>query len=449
MSTENLEQKIQRIGGPVRMLRDWPHGPFKSQYPPAHSNWQDEQRAVFSSAVIFDQSHHMTDVVFRGPDVNRLLRDVGTNSFATWGRDKAKHLVVCNPDGYMIGTAVLFGLENDRASLVGPAAAADWVQYQAETGGYDVAVTRDERTHDNPGARKNYRYEIGGPTAWQILEKVNGGHIPPVKFFNMTELTIAGRRVRGLFHTVIGTPGSDSKGMEIFGPREDEPAVLDALLEAGQEFGLVRAGGITYYSTSMETGYPAQPTPAVYSGDGLRPYREWLPGDWYEGKLSVGGSFASEDIADYYVTPYDFGYGHLVKFDHDFIGRDALEQHAQQAHRKKVWLRWDNEDVARVYASSLFDGERRAKFLDTPIGRYARVQCDSVFSGDRMVGISTMCAYTVNSGGWFSVGFVDEADAVDGSEVSILWGEENGGTGKRNVERHTQTTIRATVRTAR
>ncbi|HLU56139.1 MAG TPA: aminomethyl transferase family protein [Pseudonocardia sp.] len=449
MTRESLEAKIQRIGDPIRMLRHSPHGPYKMKYPPVHSNWQEEQQAIRKTAVLFDQSHHMTDVYFRGPDVTRLLSETGTNSFATYGRDKAKHMVVCNPDGLMIGTAVLFGLEKEEAVLVGPAGAANWVQYQAETGGYDVEVHRDERTEDNPGRRRVFRYEIGGPQAWNILEKVNGGPIPPVKFFTMTELTIAGHPVRGLFHTVIGDPGSDSKGMEIFGPVEHGPAVLDALLTAGEEFGLVRAGGLAYYSGSIETGYPAQPTPAIYTGEWLKAYREWLPGDWYEGKLSVGGSYASDDVEDYYVSPYDFGYGHLVRFDHDFIGREALEEHATRPHRKKVWLIWNDDDVVDIYRRSLFATKDRPKYLDTPLGRYARVHHDAVLAGDRLVGISTQCTYTVNFGSWFSAAFVDEADAKDGADVTLLWGEENGGTAKRNVEPHVQTPIRATIRTSR
>lgn len=449
MPTESLEEKIERVGGPVRMLRDSPHGPFKSQYPPVHSNWQNEQRAIIDTAVLFDQSHHMTDVYFTGPDVTRLLSETGTNSFATWGRNKAKQLAVCNDDGDMIGSAVLFGLEKERASLVGPAAAANWVQYRAETEGYDVEVMRDERTHDNAGRRLSYRYEIGGPLAWQILEKANGGPLEPTKFFTMTELNLGGHRVRALVHTVIGTPGSDSKGMEVFGPIDEGPAVLDALLSAGEEFGLVRAGGLAYYTGSIETGYAAQPVPAIYSSETMKAYRQWLTADGYEGKLSLGGSLACDNIEDYYVTPYEFGFGHVVKFDHDFVGRAALQRRSELPRRKKVWLRWNHEDVTRVYASSLFDGEHRAKFLDTPLGRYARVQADVVLRGERSVGISTLCAYTVNTGSWLSVGFVDEVDAVDGAEVSILWGEEGGGTAKRNVERHVQTTIRATLRTQR
>lgn len=445
MTAESLESKIRRVGSPLRMLRESNGKRFKFPYPDQHTSWQDEQAAWTKTATLFDQSHHMTDVYFKGPDVKRLLTDTGTNSFSTFGRDRAKHLVVCNEDGHMIGTCVLFGLKEDEVNLVGPAAAANWIQYQAETGGYDVEVIRDERTADNSGRRLTFRYEIEGPLAWDILEKAHGGKIEQVKFFHMTDLTLGGVPIRALSHTMAGVPGAQSMGLEFWGPIEDEQRCLDAILSAGQEFGLVRGGALAYYTGGVESGYMAQPTAAVYTRDHMKAYREWLPGDGYEGKLSIGGSFHSDDVEDYYVTPYDFGYGHLVKFDHDFIGRIALEKVADQPHRKKVWLRWNDEDVTRVYASSLFGGENRAKYLETPLARYARVHADAVYAGDDLVGVSTLCGYTVNAGAWLSAAVVDETHARNGSELSLLWGEENGGTAKESVERHVQTTIRATV----
>lgn len=449
--SESLQDKIERIGDPLKMLRDSPSKRFKFPYPDQHSNWQDEQEAWMKTAVLFDQSHHMTDVYFRGPDVVKLLSDTGTNSFATFGRNKAKHFVACNYEGQIIGTAVLFGLEDDEVSLVGPAAAANWVQYHAETGGYDVEVVRDERTADrnrDSGPRLTCRYEIEGPNAWKIIEKASGAPVEPFKFFSMGELTIGGCEVRALSHTMVGIPGSDAMGLEIQGAIADDAAILEALLSAGEEFGLKRGGALAYYTGSVESGYMAQPTAAVYSDDRMKAYREWLPGDWYEGSLSIGGSYRGKTVEDYYVTPWDFGYEHLVKFDHDFIGREALEQRAKEPARKKVWLRWNDDDVARVYASCLFGGEQRAKFLETPLPRYARVMCDEVRVDDRLVGISTLTGYTVNAGAWLSVAVVDEADARDGQEVAITWGEENGGTAKLTVEKHVQTPIRATISTS-
>jgi glycine cleavage system aminomethyltransferase T len=451
MSSESLESKLRRSGNPVQMLRNSPTKRFKFDYPDQYGNWQSEQRGWATTATLFDQSHHMTDVYMEGPDVDRLLIATGTNSFKTWGPNKAKHLVTCTPEGKMIGTAVLFGLEKNRVNVVGPAAAANWISYQSEIGGYDVKITRDERTADQPpgGNRQTFRFEVEGPAVPKILEKANGGPLEPVKFFGMTTIKLAGIEVRALSHTMAGVPGSESMGFEIWGPVEHRQACWDALLKAGEEFGMVLGGALAYYTGAVESGYAAQPTPGIYSDPDLRGYREWLPANGYEGKLSIGGSYNRENIEDYYVTPYDFGYGHLVKFDHDFIGREALEKAANEPHRQKVWLRWNDDDVQRVYASSLFDGEKRAKFLETPLAREARVLHDAVHAKDgKFIGISTLRGYTGNVGSWLSTTFVDADQAVDGSEVTLLWGEENGGTAKQTVERHVQTEIRATIHTS-
>jgi syringate O-demethylase len=44
-----------------------------------------------------------------------------------------------------------------------------------------------------------------------------------------------------------------------------------------------------------------------------------------------------------------------------------------------------------------------------------------------------------------SLGYVDVEDAEPGTEVTLIWGEEGGGSKKPVVERHVQTEIRATV----
>jgi glycine cleavage system aminomethyltransferase T len=236
-------------------------------------------------------------------------------------------------------------------------------------------------------------------------------------------------------------------GLEMFGPADDGPAVLDALLEAGAEFGLRQGGSLAYSTTALESGWIGLPVPAIYTGARMKPYRKWLGADSLEASSSIGGSFASDDIEDYYVTPWDLGYGRVVKFDHDFIARAALEKLAGQPHRRKVWLRWNNDDVSRVFASSLFDRDHRAKYLSVPHGIYATWQWDKVLMGDRVVGMSGKTGYTVNIGSWASLAMIDEADARDGAEVTLVWGEEDGGSAKPSVERHVQTNIRATVST--
>src|SRR3546814_2422805 len=116
-------------------------------------------------------------------------------------------------------------------------------------------------------------------------------------------------------------------------------------------------------------------------------------------------------------------------------------------HATKVWLRWNPEDCGRVLADSLFKryGGGRTKYMAQPFTEYALSENDLVTVGGKPVGRSTYCSYTVNIGGFASIGILDEAQAVDGTEVVITWGEPGGGTSKPGVERHEQTEIRAIV----
>jgi vanillate/3-O-methylgallate O-demethylase len=57
----------------------------------------------------------------------------------------------------------------------------------------------------------------------------------------------------------------------------------------------------------------------------MKGFREWLGADSYEATGSIGGSFVSDNIEDYYLNPWELGYGSFVKSDHEFHGREALE----------------------------------------------------------------------------------------------------------------------------
>ena len=439
MTTQSLEQKIKEAGNPVTMLRNSQAGAYVFPIAPEFSNWRDEQEAWRKTAILFDQSYHMTDLYVQGPDTVRLLSDLGVNSFQGFKRDKAKQFVACNHDGYVIGDGVLFALEDDKVVLVGRPPISNWVHFNAVTGGYNVKVERDERSLANPMQRKLYRFEVQGPNAWKILEKVHGGPIPDIKFFAMGEINIAGRKVRCLKHGMSGAPG-----LELWGPKEEGDEIRATLLEAGKEFGL-RAGGARAYSTvAIESGWVPSPMPAIYTGEKLRPYREWLTANSFEANASLGGSMVSDNIEDYYLTPYDLGYGGFTKFDHDFIGRAALEKMAEKPHRKKVTLTWNSNDVIRIF-STMFLAENRAKYMDMPASHYATLPYDKIMVDGKQVGISTYPVYTANGRVWISLSMVDADFSATGTEVTVVWGEPDGGSSKPVVERHVQTTVRATV----
>jgi len=198
-----------------------------------------------------------------------------------------------------------------------------------------------------------------------------------------------------------------------------------------------------YATNTLESGWIPCPLPAVFTGDAMKPYREWLPADGYEGTGSLGGSFYSDDIEDYYLTPHDLGYWPFVRFDHDFVGRDALEAMADEPKRRKVTLAWNGEDVAHAMGT-LFEAGDAAKYIDLPLSNYATWPYDRVMHGDRTVGVSTFSGYSYNERSMLSLAMVD-LDIEPGAEVVLVWGEENGGSSKPVVERHVQTEIRAVV----
>jgi len=438
----NLQELIDSQPGVVHMLRNAQLGPnVYPGVPPEFTNWRDEQAAWQNACVMFDLSYHMVDLTLTGPDALKLLKDLGFNTFEGFEVNHAKQFAPCNHEGFIIGDVILLYLADQTFSLVGRAPAINWVCYHAEKGGYDVKCDVDERlaVRKDPTRRNDYRVQLQGPNAMKTMEKILGGPPPKVKFFHMATLDIAGKQVHALRHGMAGQPG-----FELFGPWDDKPAVVEAILRAGEEFGLRRVGGRAYSSNTLESGWIPSPLPAIYSGKGMEEYCKWLPTSAYEANASIGGSFVSDNVDDYYFTPYDIGYGGFVKFDHDFIGREALEQKKAGPHRHKVTLAIETDDVLRAIGSQFQKGDR-ARFMEWPSAVYSMHPYDAVMANGKAAGVSTWFGYSSNARKMLSLAMLGEEFAEPGTEVTLIWGEENGGTTKPVVENHVQFELRAIV----
>jgi glycine cleavage system aminomethyltransferase T len=441
MMAKNLEELLQTKKNIADFLRNQQTGPNVYPGVPAeYTNWRDEQQAWQNTCVLFNQSYHMADLAVEGPDALKLLSRLSMNSFKNFEPNKAKQFAPCSPDGYIIGDVILFYLAENKFNLVGRAPALNWVTYHAQTGKYDVKVELDQRSAlRTDGRRKSYRFQVQGPNAMKVIAKVIGKTPPELKFFNMTTLTITGKTVRALRHGMAGQPG-----WELFGPWDEGEAVREAIVKAGEEFGLRLVGARAYSSNALESGWIPSPLPAVYTGASMKAYREWLPATGYEAAASIGGSFYSQNIEDYYFTPWDMAYDGFMKFDHDFIGREALEKMSNKQHRKKVTLALDNGDVTRVLGSA-FQKHNRAKFIDWPSAVYTMHPFDRVVVDGKTAGVSTWIGYTANEGKMLTLAVLDAEHAEPGTEVIFVWGEQDGGSAKPTVERHMQSYMRATV----
>jgi glycine cleavage system aminomethyltransferase T len=440
--TQSLQSLLDGTSDIVELLRNHQVGPNVYPGVPAEfSNWRDEQQAWAETCVLFNQSYHMAELMVEGPGAFEFLNGLGINSFKGFAVGKAKQFVPVTQYGHVIGDVILFYLAENTFNLVGRAPTLNWLMFHGQ-GRKDVTLTYDERTaaRPDPENRRHYRYQVQGPNSNQVIEAATGKPAPELKFFNMCWMEIGGKQVRALRHGMAGQPG-----YELMGPWAERDAVHAALVEAGSKFGMALVGGRTYSSNTLESGWIPSPLPAIYTGELLRPYREWLSANHYESRCSIGGSYVPGSVEGYYLTPWDLGYGPFVKFDHDFIGREALEKMAAGPHRRKVTIALDDASVSEAIYGQFGKGELRPKFMEFPSAVYSMHPFDRVEKDGKLVGLSTWIGYTANEGKMLTLAIVDEAVAEPGTEIDFIWGEPDGGTSKPTVEKHRQITIKGVV----
>jgi vanillate/3-O-methylgallate O-demethylase len=235
-------------------------------------------------------------------------------------------------------------------------------------------------------------------------------------------------------------------GLEIWGPYADKHYIQTAIVQAAKDAGvdLRLVGARAYSSNTLESGWIPSPLPGIYTGDGMmQQYRDWLGADSYEAVGSIGGSLVSDNIEDYYVTPFELGYDFYIGWKKDdFIGKAALEAMREGPNRHKVTLEWNREDVLKVIASCFEEG-LAYKWIDFPQPNYASSNADELLKDGKRVGMSMFNGYSYNERACLSLAVVDASVKV-GDVLVLKWGEANN-SGKTAIEPHKQAEIRVKV----
>ncbi|MDR9483900.1 MAG: aminomethyl transferase family protein [Sediminimonas sp.] len=443
----SLTSALQEAGNAAQMLRNSQIGMYV--YPvvtPEFSNWRVEQESWRQSAVLFDQSHHMDELIVEGPEATEFLSHHGINSFANFNLNRAKHFVPVTPNGHVIGDHIIFREREDKYVLVGRAPTSNWLMFAASWGKWNVRLRYDPRSTSRPEGervlREHYRFQIQGPEAPKIFEQMNGGPVPDIKFFHVDWINVGSKKVRALRHGMSGAPG-----LEVWGPYKDKDYIHSTILQAARDVGvnLVQCGSRAYSTNTVESGWIPSPLPGIYTGEGmLADYRDWLGADSYEAAGAIGGSFVSNNIEDYYVNPFELGYDFYIGWKKDdFVGKSALQQMKNSPkNRKKVTFEWNREDVLKVIASAFEEGIPY-KWIDFPQPNYASSSADMIMQDDKMVGMSMFNGYSYNERSVLSLGVVDQSVQV-GDVLTLRWGEPEP-TAKTSTERHKQAEIRVRV----
>jgi glycine cleavage system aminomethyltransferase T len=408
----SLQDGIDKAGSPMKLVWQQNPAPWNPEnIDPEYVGWREEQRAWHDSVSLSDVSHHMFDTFIAGPDATRLLSDVSANNYENFAVGQAKQFVPVTGKGNIITDGILARTAEQEYTLSGIPAAQNWVKYHGEKGGYDVGFSTDPSTAYRGGRDPRlFRYQVQGPQARALVQAVFGGPLPPAKFFHSVPVTLDGRAFAALRHNMAG-----QDGYEFIGQWEHAAFVKDTLLTAGEKFGLVRVGALAYASASVESGWIPSPVPAIYTDPELADYRTWLPLFGIEGQRPLDGSFYSDSIEDYYVSPWELGYGRSISFNHDFIGRDALRAARETAPRAKVTLVLDADDVSGVL------GRDHGYYLT-----YARHRVELANGNGDLIGLTHQTATLDTAGTILALTLISKEHAAPGTQVTVTWGEHPG-----------------------
>jgi vanillate/3-O-methylgallate O-demethylase len=254
--------------------------------------------------------------------------------------------------------------------------------------------------------------------------------IRDIGFMRFRTIHIKGRDVIALRQGMAG-----ELGYELQGPQEYAREIYDAILEAGQEFGIRRLGRRTVMINHLEACFPtgmwhylnAMIGMDMEEPSGGQPKNSGNS-SWLTPKLT--GSFEGKDISDYFRSPVELGWTRNIKFDHEFTGRKALEAEVANPKRTIVTLEFNSDDMIDVYASLFRQGEPY-DFMDVPHQAKWVVWADQVLKDGRLIGVSSVPGYSYFFRKIISLTYIDVKYSKPGTKVAIVWG--NPGTPQKHI----------------
>ena len=377
------------------------------------TDWRDETMAGKRSCSIHASLNPQPTFRIRGPEALKFLSDVCVNDFTNFPTGRAKHAIMCNEDGFDMGDGVLLRLGEDE--FISYEMGANYIAYMFEQGKYDAVG------EDLTGTM--FLYQIAGPRSLEVLEAATGDDLHDIRFAHCRASSVDGMEVNVLR---VGMPGT--LAYELHGKAEDGLAVYNAVLKAGEPFGIRRLGFRAYLMQHTEGGFPQAfnhfPHPWL-EDEGFLKYLE---------KIGIRSRYTDvckgsmgPDIRLRYRNPVELGWGKMINFNHDFVGRKALEKEVAVPSRAMVTLVWNPEDIIDVCASKFRPGEPYAS-MDNPYERFVdgagwAYYADQVLKDGRLIGISSGRTLSYNYHQMLSLCSIDVEHGELGTEVIVLWGE--------------------------
>ncbi len=387
-----------------------------------YTNWRDETISWKTTAYLHAGLNPTDTYRLKGSDVIKFLSRVCATNFDIFPVGRIKHGLVVDEKGRIVQDGVLVRTAEDEVMTYWMVPMLNYYLDTKKFGDFDV--TGEIMTG------KVFLFQIGGPVSIDIVERASGMDLRDLKFLRSVEGTIAGKPVRILRIGMAGTIA-----YEVHGAIEDAHEVYNALYEAGKPLGIRRLGSHCYPMNHAENGFPQYGVHFMEpksENEDLMNYLKTTPGMEFHvftaTAMNPQGSAADEPSL-FYHNPFEFGWGKMIHFDHEFVGKEALEKIKTENKRGMVTLEWNVDDVAEVYASQ-FKDEEPYKYIDTPTDLNFWPDMTGAVFHDRVLnekGENIGVSFGRQNSAYFhrmiSICCLDTKYAELGTEVYVLWGD--------------------------
>ena len=269
--------------------------------PVRYSSDLDEHHTVRRAVGMFDVSH-MGEFRVRGPQALDLIQRVTSNDASKLAPGKAQYSCLPNEQGGIVDDLLVYMLAEEDYLLVVNASNIDkdwaWIQ-QFNTAGAEMQNISDEMS----------LFAVQGPKATSALQSLTDADLSAIPYYSFLQGTFAGAP-----DVIISATGyTGAGGFELYVPNQYAKQVWDAVMTAGQPYGLKPIG--------------------LGARDTLR--------------LEMGYCLYGNDITDT-TSPLEAGLGWITKFTKDFTNSDSLKaQKEAGVERKLVGFLMDGPGIPR------------------------------------------------------------------------------------------------------
>lgn len=376
--------------------------PFAEPY--EYTSWREEQLSWETTCYIHGNLNPSPTYRISGPEAKDFLAKYCVNTFENFPVGTGKHGFVCAPDGNIMSDGCLTRTGENEYITYWMMALAMFAQQDGTN--YDMSF-------EDISAQRAL-LQVAGPKSLQTIEKAFQQDLHDLKFNHLRTIEFEGIPIEVYRMGMGGT-----LAYELHLPIEFSPRIYDTIYQAGKEFGIKRLGFFTYI---MQHGMNGCAQFGAHFG---------VPG--FTTTKDVAGSMADMPFEVFFHNPYEIGQGACVKYDHEFIGKEALLV-AKDNHRVMVSLEWDADDVADVYRSQFTDNPYMPFLGPTDFDSHGvTLYHDKVLNAKgELVGASTGRTHTLYYHKMISICYLDPEYATEGTELTLIWG--NPGTRQKEIK---------------